>query len=69
MTIDNLLHQTITEFLDAVSAPLTTVACPDCGSAVEYRNFTFSYEGKTWQIPFPICPECNPIARVPVHRA
>jgi hypothetical protein len=69
MTIDHLFHRAITDFFNSVSVPLTTVSCPNCGSAVEYRNFPFSYGGKTWEIPFPICPECNPIVHVPMYRA
>ena len=69
MAIDNPIHRAITDFVDSASAPLSTVFCPNCGSSPAYRNFVFSYGGQTWEIPFPICPECNPIAHVRTHRA
>jgi hypothetical protein len=69
MTLDTPLSQAIMDLLNSASISLTTVSCPDCGSAVEYRNSMFPYEGQTWEIPFPFCPECNPIAHAPMHRA
>jgi len=69
MAMDNPIHRAITDFVDSATTPLSTVSCPDCGSLPEYHNFVFSYGGQTWEIPFPICPECNPIAHVRTHCA
>ncbi len=69
MATDNPIHRAITDFVDSAGTPLSTVSCPDCGSPPVYRNFVFSYGGQTLEIPFLICPECNPIAHVRMHRA
>jgi ribosomal protein S27AE len=67
MTAD--LRRTVIDFLNSAGTSLATVTCPDCGSGVEYRKTTFFYEGLTWDIPFPMCPKCNPVTHLPTHRA
>ena len=59
----------IITFLSSIEAQALTDLCPVCGSQFEHRNFTFFFEGKTWEIRLPICLDCDPGEDVPPHDA
>jgi hypothetical protein len=52
------LHQSIVEFLDSASTPPKRVERCACGAPMEYRETTFSYEGREWEIELPVCLKC-----------
>ena len=66
MSRDESLLLSLRALLDAESGkPREIDYCPDCGSLMEHRTFTFALASSSekWQIPFPFCPECNPTVR------
>jgi hypothetical protein len=52
-------RKAILEFLNSASTYPRMNCCPDCGSQLEYRDYTFSYEGATWEISLPFCFNCG----------
>ena len=56
--IDGSLVREIINFLNFARNDSAMKACPACGSSLEYRNSIFSYRGKTWEIPLPVCAHC-----------
>lgn len=46
-------------FLDSENARSIASSCPVCGSQLEHRRFTFFHEGRSWEIPFAICLDCE----------
>jgi hypothetical protein len=66
---DSLPSQAFIEFVSSASTPWATNSCPDCGTELKYRDYTFFYEGQTWEIPLPICVKCHPITHVATHQA
>jgi hypothetical protein len=66
MARDESVLLSLRALLDAESGkPGEIRYCPDCGSLMEHRTFTFALasSSETWQIPFPFCRECNPTVR------
>jgi hypothetical protein len=66
MARNESLLRSLKALLDAESRKLPEIRyCPDCDSLMGHRivTFTLASSRKTWQIPFPFCPECNPTAR------
>jgi hypothetical protein len=55
-----------TELIHSIKDLLDTAAiagkepCPTCGVTMKYKGATFFYEGETWEIPLPFCPDCQP---------
>jgi hypothetical protein len=46
---------------DTLSELAPLVHCPECGSNLLHMNTTFfSERGKTWTLPLPVCPCCDP---------
>jgi hypothetical protein len=49
----------IIEFLNSASAHPAANSCSQCGARLEYREYTFVYEGRSWLIPVPFCAGCH----------
>jgi Sec7-like guanine-nucleotide exchange factor len=66
-------HRSISPFLQRrLSFPEPTINSlhnPLCPLDTRINQLVCRYGGQTWEIPFPICPECNPIAHVRTHCA
>jgi hypothetical protein len=58
-SVDKSLPGAIIEFLNSASAHSTVNSCPQCGARLEYREYTFVYEGRSWLIPVPFCDGCH----------
>ena len=61
--LDHPLPLAIIEFLHSASTHSSMTCCPECGSLLAYGDCTFFYEGRTWEIPLPICVKCLPVQR------
>jgi hypothetical protein len=52
------LVQGVKSFLN--DASFAKVAyCSDCGAQMKHVSATFGYDGATWNIPLPFCPNCT----------
>jgi hypothetical protein len=50
------------DFLDSVRTPKDNARCPECGSLLQYRGSLSSFfRERTWDVPLPVCPVCNPV--------
>src|SRR5580658_6829914 len=49
----------IIKLLQAVSSHSPRSQCRDCGTRLIYRDCTFSFEGRSWEVSMPICPKCD----------
>jgi len=62
-TEPNSVHKSlpgaIIEFLNSATAHPTANSCPQCGARLEYRDYTFFYEARSWLIPVPFCAGCH----------
>jgi hypothetical protein len=43
--------------------------CENCDSVVEYRPFTFFYQGQSWEVCLPVCEKCQPSAPLLTYEA
>jgi hypothetical protein len=60
------LRNSILEFLDSASArSQKQIYCWTCGTLLEYRNSTFFYDGRSWEITLPVCMKCHAAADLP----
>jgi len=53
------LSQAIVTFLESSEAHTIQEFCPRCGSKLEHQTLTFFYAGQTFNIPIPICLDCE----------
>jgi hypothetical protein len=63
------LTSALIEFLTYASTAKPDAYCPECGSPIEHRLSTFVFRGQSWEVPLPICPECNPILPLAMYCA
>ena len=60
------LRISIIEFLDTANErSRKKITCGSCGTVLEYRDSTFFYDGKSWEVPLPVCTKCHPAANMP----
>jgi hypothetical protein len=61
LSISSTVVQSVEELFDALSALPPLVHCRRCGSRLLQMNATFfSYGGKVWNLPLPVCTTCEP---------
>jgi hypothetical protein len=66
------LQETIVDFLNTAgtaSLVMDNSACEACGATVEYRPFTFFYQGQSWEVCLPFCVNCQPGKPLLAHEA
>jgi hypothetical protein len=51
--------RSIRELLDHASTLAVNERCPSCNAWMKYSVGTFYYDGETWDVPFPFCPDCQ----------
>jgi hypothetical protein len=61
-------HQSILDFLNASSSEPLAARC-SCGAAMRYKDAVFFYEGQSWQLKIPVCPECDSATHITTHDA
>jgi hypothetical protein len=60
-SISSTVVRSVEELLDALSALPPLVHCRKCGSRLMQMNARFfSYGGKVWNLPLPVCTNCEP---------
>ena len=68
-TLNKSVFSAVIDFLNCASTPKLEARCPECGSPLEQRLSTFVFRGQSWEVPLPICPECNPILPLAIYCA
>jgi hypothetical protein len=64
MPSPNSVESAITKLLDSAKT-IPPETCHACGSQLEYYPCTFLFGGKSWNIPLPVCPICQPESKEP----
>ena len=61
LSTSSTVVQSVEELFEALSALPPLVHCRKCGSRLLQMNATFfSYGGKVWNLPLPVCTNCEP---------
>jgi hypothetical protein len=63
------VHQSIIEFLNSARTNKATTTRCCCGAIMKEQTTTFFYDGQSWEVQLPICPDCRPAPRAPRHDA
>ncbi len=51
--------RSLRDLLDNASELAVNERCPNCDALMKYSVGTFYYGGETWEIPLPLCPNCQ----------
>jgi hypothetical protein len=59
MANSDKIHQTVLEFLDSTRSRIKPATHCRCGSIMKYRDITFFYNNRMWEVHLPFCPKCS----------
>jgi len=59
MVPSDALPKSIRKFLDSCDSQPKIERCQNCGSLMELRVATFTCDNTTWEIPMPVCRNCE----------